>query len=227
MPRTPLRAAAGALALAALALPACAGEPPATARPVAPRRADPPRSPAGERGEPGSSPAVEVTLAIPVGTSPDGVALEVVIRSVEAGGRRRVAIDTPAGTVDQHVVTEDEHWWWIPPLAREAVGAVEWIHLDVDEVEAAGAELPDAVVDARVPLPAPGTIRPGTRVAGYEVVAVESVGAREDRITLAGLDEPARLRLRHLPASTVVEPPIGAVELTDLPDAVHAGIASR
>ncbi|HEX4903387.1 MAG TPA: hypothetical protein VFV42_11295 [Acidimicrobiales bacterium] len=212
MPRTAHPVAA--LAVAALLLGACApDDPPAAAAPAP--EVDPPRAAARAAAADG---AIETTLSIPVGTAGDGTLLEVVVRSVEAGERRLVAIDTADGRIDQHVVTPREHWWWIVPAAREAVGGIEWIHVDVAQVEAAGEPLPDVVADARVPLPGPGELEVGTRVAGYEVVAVERVGEDEDLVTLAGLDEPARLRRRSLPASTRIDLPDDAVELTDLPD---------
>lgn len=226
MPRT--SRCAVAVALTALLLTACGSDPPPAAAPdpVADLRApDPPRSPS-PAAPPGGLP-VELRLSIPVGEAPDGTTLEVVVRSVEVSGRRLVTIDTPAGRVDQHVVTDDEHWWWIPPMAREAVGEVRWIHIDVREVEAVDGQLPDVVTDARLPLPAPGQLRPGTTVAGYEVVDVQRVGPDEDDLTLAGIDGPVRLRRRVLPAGTEVELPPDAVELADLPAAVHPELVPR
>lgn len=213
MPRTLLRA----LALACLFVSACGGDGPAPVVPAAARSADPPRSdaaaPAGAPEQP-----VEISLTIPVGTGLDGEVLELEIRSVEARGRRHVTIDTPAGRVDQHVVIDDQHWWWIPPAARAAAGDLEWVHIDLTQVEAAGGELPDLVSDARTPLPAPGEIGEGTSVAGHRVIEVERVGPDEDRLTLAGLEGSARLRRRMLPTRTAIEPPSGAVELADLPE---------
>lgn len=213
MPRA-LRAVA--LAIGCLSVAACGGDAPSAVAPEVPRPADPPRS--GAVAATTSEPPVEISLTIPVGTGPDGQVLELEIRSVEAGGRRHVVIDTPAGRVDQHVVTDDEHWWWIPSVARAVAGGLEWVHIDMDEVEAAGGEVPDLVADARERLPAPGEIGEGTTVAGHRVVRVERVGPDEDRLMLAGVEGFARLRRRMLPASTVIDAPRGAVELADLPE---------
>lgn len=226
-----LRAAAPPVLLAsALVLAgACRGGPPTavTAPPAAADPADPP--PASDPVAPTGpvAGAVELRLTIPVGTSPDGDELAVEIRSVEAGGRRHVVIDTPDGLVDQHVVTDDEHWWWIPPLARPAIGEVTWIHIDLADVEAVGGSLPDVVADARARLPEPGEIEAGTTVAGHRVVEVERVSSDEDRLVLDGIDGTVRLRRRELPADTVVGVPSEATELADLPDAVHPALAAR
>jgi len=221
----PVRPAA-LLVAAVLLGTACADDP--AAAPGTPLRAPAPAAlhadPPGERmPEARSAPEVddpvEVTLVIPVGTMPDGTEVEVVVREVVAGGRREVRLDTPAGVVDHHVVDGDEHWWWIPPMVRDAAGGVEWVHLDVAEAEAVG-ELPDPVADARVPLPRPGGVEAGLVVAGYEVTEVERVDARTDRLVLDGLEQPAVLTLRALAPGTRIELPVGATELRDLPEAV-------
>jgi hypothetical protein len=226
-----LRAAALPVLLAStLVVGACRGEPPAAATevpPVAADRAAPPPAPDPAAPTGRSAEAVELRLTIPVGTTPAGDELVVEIRSVEAGGRRHVVIDTPDGMVDQHVVTDDEHWWWIPPVARPAIGEVTWIHIALADVEAAGGSLPDVVADARAPLPEPGEIDVGTAVAGHRVVEVERVSPDEDRLVLAGLEGTARLQRRRLPAATVVDLPSEATELADLPEAVHPALAAR
>lgn len=216
-----------ALLLATALLAGCASSPTeASAARTAPAAgATAPADPPGEglgavasAGAPAPAAAAETELVIRVGTMPDGTEVEVVVRSVEAGGRREVTMTSPDGVVDRHVVDGDDHWWWIPPMARELTGGVEWVHLDVGEVEAVG-ELPDPVAAARVPLPAPGAVEVGAVVAGYEVVSVEDRGPDEQLLVLEGLEEPAVLRRRSLPAGTRIDLPAGATELRDLPEA--------
>lgn len=227
----PVRPALALLAGALLLTSCAAGDPSSSRRSAAPTvgdaaaRVDPP---AARSADPGSSDAadrsdvegrpVELALTIHVGTMPDGSEVDIVVRSVEADGRREVTMSSPDGIVDHHVIEGDRHWWWIPPVARELTGGVEWVHLDVAEVEAVG-ELPDLVAGARVPLPEPGDVEVGVVVAGYEVVEVDDVGPDEQRLVLEGLDEPAVLSRRHLPASTRVRLPAGATDLRDLPEA--------
>lgn len=222
-----------ALAAASLLFAACAAEGPA--RPpeaAAAPTPDPASGPAGhadgarldDRGGPAATSseaagtAVEVTLTIPVGELLDGTAGAVTVRTVESGGRREVIVDTPAGVVDRHVMTEHEHWWWITPLARDTVD-VEWVHIDLREVAEAGGELPGPVADARVPLPEPGELAAGVLLTDREVRSVESVGPDEERIEVDGLDEPVVLRRRRLAAGTTIDLPRDATPLRDLPGA--------
>lgn len=223
-----------AVAAVALFLTACAAEAPsrpvdAATVPAPDPSPDPPGASGGNPSpelvdDPGASspeaagPAVEVTLTIPVGELPDGTAGAVTIRTVEAGGRREVVVDTPAGVVDRHVMTEHEHWWWITPLARD-VADVEWIHIDLRELDDAGGELPGPVADARVPLPEPGELATGVVLADREVRAVTPVDPDEDRVEVEGLDEPVVLRRRRLPPGTTIELPRGATPLRELPEA--------
>lgn len=226
------RSAPAALVAAVLLLAACADDdPPALAADEVRRRPDPASAPVGGTvddpadgaGSPDPFPArradgpVEVVLEIPVGELPDGTDGTVTVRSVAAGGRREVVVDTPAGVVDRHVFTDDEHWWWITPLARDVVD-VEWVHLDRDDLERAGDGLPGPVADARVALPEPGDVRAGMLLADHQVVAVRRVGPDEDRIEVEGLDGVVVLRRRALPAGHQVEVPERATPLRDLPE---------
>jgi len=226
VPRTP-RAALVAATLALTACGAGAAPPPAAVQPPAPSP-DPASSPAPDPASspsPDASPArpageeqaVEITLEIPVGRLPDGTDGAVTVRAVTAGERRELVVDTPAGVVDRHVMTDDEHWWWITPAAREVVD-VEWIHIDLREVEAIGGDLPGPVADARAMLPAPGEVEVGTVLGGREVRAVDRVGPDEDRVVVAGLDEPVVLRRRVLREPVTIEPPREATSLRELAD---------
>jgi len=213
VPRT---TAAALVAVLVPLLAACgdAAEP----RPVEPAAApapDPAAARSGPRPEAVEGP-VEVALTIPAGRLPDGTLAEVSLTLTTAGERRELVVDTPAGVVERHVMTEEEHWWWITPLARDVVD-VAWVHVVLAEVEELGGDLPEPVADARASLPEPGDLDVGSVLAGYEVLDVERIGPDEERIALDGLEDPAVLRRRALPAGTTVELPADAVPLRDLP----------
>lgn len=174
--------------------------------------------PAERRPEPSATDVPhEIEITIRIGRLPDGTDVAVVLRETVAGDRRHVVIETPEGVVDQHVVTDDEHWWWIAPALRAAVLDAEWVHLDVAEVERAGATLPDLVLDARRPLPGPEELQVGDRVAGYEVVALERLGPDHARAEVDGIDGPVVVRRRSLPAGTTVELPRDATPAREVP----------
>jgi hypothetical protein len=208
--RRRLRRARPLLALVLAAAAGCGGTETATL-------AAPPAPPDVVARGPAAPPPHEVTITIEIGQLPDGSDVAVVLRETVAGDRRHVVIETPEGTVDQHVVTDDEHWWWIAPAVRTAVLDAEWIHIDVAEVERAGATLPDLVLDARRPLPRPEELRVGDEVAGYEVVAVEVLGPDHARAEVDGIGGPVVVRRRALPAGTTVELPRGATPMREVP----------
>lgn len=172
-----------------------------------------------------SAPAVgagphEVSLIADFGPLPDGSGNAIVetVWTVDADGTRQLLVDTPVGPAARHVMTDDEHWWWIDPAAREAVVDAEWVHFDLRRTAEVGGALPEVVSEARVPLPPPGEIVVGDFVAGHEVLAVEVVNQDEVNLTVAGVDRPVVHRRRTLPAGTTVAVPAGAVDVGDLPD---------
>lgn len=195
--------------------PAPLGAPPGPVDAVPAAPAPPPAEP---RGEPAATDAPhEIEITIEIGRLPDGTDVTVVLRETVAGDRRHVVIETPEGIVDQHVVTDDEHWWWIAPALRATVLDAEWVHLDVAEVERAGATLPAVVRDARQPLPGPEELQVGDRVAGSEVVALERLGPDHVRAEVDGVRGPVVVRRRSLPAGTTVELPSGATPVREVP----------
>lgn len=191
-----------------------------------PPSVDPASAPAAEpHTERAAAPAIgtepyEVSLIADFGPLPDGSGDAVVetVWTVDAYGRRQLLIDTPAGPAARHVMTDDEHWWWLHPSTRRTVADAEWVHVDLREVDEVGGELPEVVAEARVPLPPPGEIVAGQLVAGHEVLGVEVVDRDEARLTVAGIERPVVHRRRRLPADTAVKVPAGAAELADLPD---------
>lgn len=212
--------------LAAVLLAACSdpaavplpGDPP-------PPAVDPASGPGAEPQIDAAAPAVpaepyEVSLIADFGPLPDGSGNAVVetVWTVDADGTRQLLIDTPAGPAARHVITDDEHWWWLHPSTRPTVVDAEWVHVDLRQVEQVGAELPEVVAEARVPVPPPGEIVAGQVVAGHEVLAVEVVDGDEARLTVAGIERPVVHRRRALPEGTTVAVPTGAVDLADLPD---------
>lgn len=221
------------LVLAALLLASCGAgiAAPEPAPPPAPAadpaaRADP-DDPGAETAESGPSGvgdgAYEVTLVADFGPLPDGSGDAVVetVWTVDAAGTRSLVVDTPAGFAAHHVMTDDEHWWWLDPTVRETIVDAEWIHFDLHAIDEVGGELPAIVAEARVPLPDPGGIRVGQIVAGHEVLAVDVVGADEVHLTVAGIERAVVHRRRTLPAGTTIEPPDDAVDVADLPDVLR------
>jgi len=200
-------------------LAACAGAPPADEVSSVPTVTEAAGAPArAALVEP-----YELVLAIDLGPLPDGsgpTLVEVCLTVV--GERSRYVVDTPAGAVVDHVMTADEHWWWIIPEARETVVRAEWIHFDVAAVEAAGATLPAPVAEARARLPTPAEVRVGDLLAGGEVLAVETRTPGEARLRVEDVPVPVVLRRRVLPATTTVEIPEAAVDVRDLADALVA-----
>lgn len=215
---------------AALSLAACADD---ASDPVA----DPPRrSPVGSAGPAPAPPAPEpeptqadvadgpheVALIADLGPLPEGGrAVVETTWTTDADGTVRLAIDTPAGLADQHVFTEEEHWWWFSPQVRRTVADAEWVRFDLDAVARAGGELPDIVLAARRHPPRPRDVAVGHVVAGREVLAVESVDHDEVRLTVAGIEQPVVLAQRALPEETVVEIPSGAVDAADVPSVLR------
>ena len=165
----------------------------------------------------------EVALIADFGPLPDGSGDAVVETTwtMAADGTRELVIDTPAGYAAHHVMTDDEHWFWIAPAARDALVDAEWVHFDLREIEAVGGELPEVVAEARVPVPAPGEITTGSVIAGHEVLAVDEVGDDEVHLTMDGIDEPVVHRRRALPADTSIEIPTDALDVSDLPEALR------
>lgn len=224
MPMRPVRAVllvAGALLLTACARTAAA-PPPAEGRPG-------PVDPAGSAPDV-DEPLVdvpagphEVSLVADLGPLPDAPGRAVVSTTwtTDADGTVRFAIDTPAGLADQHVFTDDEHWWWLHPEVRRTTVDAAWIHFDLHAVAQAGRELPDVVRDARQPPPQPHEVAVGDVVAGREVLAVEVVGADDVRLTVAGIEQPVVLTRRALPRGITVDVPSGAVDVGDLPEVLR------
>ncbi|MCO8128458.1 hypothetical protein NHL50_14700 [Acidimicrobiia bacterium EGI L10123] len=219
MPIRPRRLRCAALA-AALVLTACSsGSAASTSRVPPPSAVDPASEPALD---PASDPPTgphEIALVADLGPLPDGSGRAVVETTwrTDGAGTVHLAIDTPAGIVEQHVGTADEHWWWLHPEVGRTVADAEWVRFDLDAVAAAGGELPDVVVEARQPPPQPDGIGPGDAVAGREVLAVEVVGDDEVHLTVAGIERPVLLRRRPLRPGTIVAVPSGSVDLRELP----------
>lgn len=214
-------ALAGGLALAACSTSAAA--PGADLAPPPTVEVDPPSAPGtGPSDDVGAGPH-EVNLVADLGPLPDGSGRAVVTTTwtTDAAGTVRFAIDTPAGLAAQHVLTEDEHWWWLHPEARAVVADAEWVHFDLPVIESVGGELPDLVAEARLPPPRPDGWSVGEVVAGREVLQVEVVDADEVHLTVAGVERPVVHRLRPLPASTRIDLPTGAVDVADLPDVLR------
>lgn len=165
----------------------------------------------------------EIALIADLGPLPDGSGNAVVETTwtVDAAGTRSLVVDTPAGYAARHVMTDDEHWWWLEPAARESIADAEWIRFDLGQIEAVGAELPEIVAEARVAVPDPGEVRVGQVVAGHEVLAVDQIGPDEVHLTVAGIERPLVHRRRALPAGTTIELPDGAVDVADLPDVLR------
>lgn len=212
-----LRRAALAVALCLTACTADAAAPPPT-RP-GPSPTDPPSSSAPAPDPAPADGAHEVTFVADLGPRRDGPGRAVVETTwtTDGDGTVRVAVDTPVGLVEQHVFTDDEHWWWLHPEARQTVADAEWIHFDLDAIAAVGGELPDVVREARLPPPLPLEVGVGSQLAGLEVLAVEVVDDDHVRLTLDGVERAAVLRRRSLPGSHRVRQPTGAVDVTDLP----------
>jgi hypothetical protein len=184
----------------------------------APPADSPPAAPGPDRGG-----AHEVVLVADFGPLPDGSGDAIVETrwTVDVSGTRSLVVDTPAGVAVHHVLTDDEHWWWLDPTVRETIADAEWIHFDLHEVEAVGGELPEIVAEARVPLPEPGDIVVGQIVAGHEVLAIEEVDDDEVHLTVAGIERAVVHRRRDLPAGTTIERPDGAVDVADLPEVLR------
>lgn len=149
---------------------------------------------------------------------PDATDAVVELRVVVAGSRSHVTTSVGGQILDQHVVTADAHWLWIPPDLRGAVVDAEWLRLDVAAIEDAGLPLPRHVAAARVPVPAPDDVEIGDLVGGMEVLEVEPLTGHAVRLTMAGVPVPMTLRRRSLPAGTEVELPAGAVDAREVPD---------
>ncbi|MFP5578632.1 MAG: hypothetical protein ACLGIZ_10400 [Acidimicrobiia bacterium] len=222
-PTRPLRAAS--LVLGALLLAGCgtsAAGPSATAAPPAvdPASADvePGPHPGSAAGRHADGP-YQVSIAVDLGPLPDGSGDTIIETTwtVDAAGTRELVVDTPAGHAARHVFTDDEHWWWVHPSAREELVDAEWIHFDLRQIEAAGGDVPEVVAEGRVPIPDPGEIVVGQIVAGHEVLAVDDVGDDEAHLTVAGIERPMVHRRRPLPPTTTIDIPDGAVDVADLP----------
>lgn len=214
-----------ALAVTTLLLTGCAGRGSAAPPAAEPREADPAGGPAPEPDGPvdvADGPH-EVRLVADLGPLPDGSGDAVVetIWTTDGSGTRRLVVDTPAGIAEQHVMTEDEHWWWLSPAVRETIADAEWIHFDLPAIEAAGGELPPLVARARAAASQPGDIAVGDTVAGLEVLAAEAVSDDEVHLTMAEVARVVVHRRRALPAGTTIERPIGAVDVADLPDVLR------
>lgn len=199
------------------AVPLPSAPPPAAADPASEPVADEPPDDPAEGGP------YEVSLTADFGPLRDGSGDAVVetVWTVDASGTRQMLVDTPAGPAARHVMTDDEHWWWLDPTVRGTVVDAEWVHFDLGRIEQAGAVLPEVVAEARVPLPAPGEILVGQTVAGHEVLAVEVVDRDEVLLTVAGVERPVVHARRALPAGTTVDIPDGAVDVSDLPDVLR------
>lgn len=165
----------------------------------------------------------EVTVVADFGPLPDGSGDAVVEMTwtVDGAGTTRLVVDTPAGVTERHVMTEDEHWWWLSPAVRETVADAEWIHFDLRAIEEVGGVLPEIVTKAREAVLQPGDIVVGHTIAGREVLGAEVVSEDEVRLTLAGIERPVIHRRRALPSSTAIPVPSGAVDVTDLPDVLR------
>jgi hypothetical protein len=190
-------------------------QPPA---PVAPGPAAVDRPARGTAPDAASAPHA-VSLVVDFGPLPDGSGHAVVDTTwtVDAHGTRRLVIDTPAGIAEQHVMTDDEHWWWLSPEVRATIADAEWIHFDLRAIEEVDGELPDIVAAAREVVRQPGDVGVGHVVAGHEVLAVGVVDDDEVHLTLAGIRRHVVHRRRALPAGTTIELPAGAVDVGDLP----------
>ncbi len=213
--------------LACLLLAACGGsaggQPPGAA--PGHRGPDPAGAPAPDvapEPDPAAGPH-EVSVVLDLGPLPDGSGGAVVTTTwtVDAAGTTRLVVDTPAGVTERHVMTEDEHWYWIVPAARGTLVDAEWIHFDLRAIDEVGGVLPESIVEARGPVPQPGEIVVGDPIAGQRVVEVEVVGDDEVRLGLVGVERPVVHRRRALPAGTAVEIPTGAVDVSDLPDVLR------
>jgi hypothetical protein len=215
--------------VAALVLTACSTSA-ATPSPTAPSEVDPGSGsssapPASSSDDPSSASSAvdgphEVALVADFGPLPDGSGRAVVEATwtTDGDGTVHFVLDTPAGITDQHVLTADEHWWWLHPEARRTIADVEWIHFELDVIAEVGGALPDVVVDARQPPPQPHGIAPGDVVAGHEVQAVDAIGEDEVHLTVAVIERPVVLRRRALPPGTSIDVPVGAVDVRELPD---------
>lgn len=216
-----------ALAVAPLVLAGCAGgsDGPAAAPPATRPTADPAGAPSPETADvPDATDGPhEVSVVADFGPLPDGSGNAVVTTSwtVDAAGTTDFVVDTPAGVADRHVMTEDEHWWWVNPEVRETVADAEWIHFDLRAVEEAGGALPDLIAQAREAVLHPGDIDVGHTFAGHEVLAADVVDQDEVHLTMAGVERPVVHRRRALPDGTTVEIPSGAVDVSDLPDVLR------
>lgn len=165
----------------------------------------------------------EVTVVADFGPLPDGSGDAVVETTwtVDAAGTIRFVIDTPAGVAEEHVMTEDEHWWWLSPSVRDTIADAEWIRFDLPAIAEAGGELPEIVADARAAVLQPGEIEVGHTVAGHEVLAAEVVSDDEVHLTVEGVERPVVHRRRALAAGTTLDLPVGAVDVIDLPDVLR------
>lgn len=216
---------AAALVLTAVLLAGCAGSGSA----ASPRRSAPEVDPAGGPA-PGADEPVgvadgphEVRLIADFGPLPDGSGDAIVetIWTTDGAGTRSLVVDTPAGIAEQHVMTEDEHWWWLSPAVRATIADAEWIHFDLPAIEAVGGELPPLIARARAATSQPGDIVAGHTIAGLEVRAAEAVSDDEVHLTMSGVERVVVHRRRALPEGTMVELPAGAVDVADLPDVLR------
>lgn len=166
-------------------------------------------------------PPHELVLVTDIAAVRPGHEGEMEVRHVVVGDRRRVTIEFLGDVKDEHVVTAEEHWWWLHPEVRRAVASdVEWVHVDIGAIREIGGELPAPVAEARTPLLDPAVVEVGDVVGGREVLHVERLGDDEVRLTVADLSVPVVLRRRALPADTTIELPRGAADLRDLADAL-------
>lgn len=219
---------AAALAVSALLLAGCAG-PGSAAAPAGPAAPAPEVDPAGRAAPDTAAPADladgphEVRLVADFGPLPDfsGDAVVETIWTTDGSGTRSLVIDTPAGITEQHVMTEDEHWWWLSPEVRETIADAEWIHFDLAAIEAVGGELPPLVADARAAARQPGDIAVGDTIAGLEVLAADVVSDDEVHLTMSEVERAVVHRRRALPPGTRIELPVGAVDVADLADVLR------
>ena len=227
MPVHHLITRAAAVVLASLVLAACGGSaggqaPGAVQGQPAPDPAGAPAPDVAAQPDP-TARAHEVSLVADLGPLPDGSGNAVVTTTwtIDAKGTTQVVVDTPAGVAERHVMTEGEHWYWIAPTLRGTFVDAEWIHFDLRAIEGVGGALPEPIAEARQAVPQPGEIAVGDAIAGHRVLEVEAVGDDEVRLTMDGIEQPVVHRRRALPAGTVIQLPTGAVDVSDLPDALR------
>lgn len=185
---------------------------PAAGAPSTDHRPGGPSAPAGGG-------AHEISIVADFGPLPDGSGDAVVETTwtVDAHGTRRLVVDTPSGVAEHHVMTDDEHWWWLGPEVRATIVDAEWIHFDLAAIEDVGGELPEVVAEARSVVPPPPDIVPGHLLAGRQVLAAHVVSDDEVQLVVDGVERPVVHRRRLLPEGTTIELPTGAVDVRDVP----------